>query len=162
MANSTTRIYASYSAFRQQQGMHRITVWRLVCLLQVYRRACKHSIAPLLDVNSELAVTDHDKAAQFTSIFTVDDGILLQVETRTQSQLSDMNLSPEVIRKCMCKLPNKFSRSPDGIPSAVLRSLSFELCKPLYYLSRQSLDTGTCPSVWKSADITHVHKKGDA
>ena len=41
------------------------------------RRACKHGIAPLLDVNSELTVTDHDKAdilnAQFTSIFTVDD-----------------------------------------------------------------------------------------
>ena len=50
------------------------------------RRACKHGIAPLLDANSELAVTDHDKAdilnAQFTSIFTVDDGILPQVETR--------------------------------------------------------------------------------
>ena len=130
------------------------------------RRACKHGIAPLLDANSELAVTDHDKAdilnAQFTSIFTVDDGILPQVETRTQSQLSDINLSPEVIRKCMCTLPNKFSRSPDGIPSAVLRSLSFELCTPLYYLFRQSLDTGTCPSLWKSADITPVYKKGDA
>ena len=84
------------------------------------RRTCKDGIGPLFDVNSELAVTDHDKAdmlnAQFTSKFTVDDGILLQVETRTQSQLSDINLSPELIRKVMCKLPNKFSRSPDGIP----------------------------------------------
>ena len=113
------------------------------------RRACKHGIAPLLDVNSELAVTDHDKAdilnAPFTSIFTVDDSILPQVETRTQ--LSHIHLSPEVIRKCMCKLPNKFSRSPDGIPSAVLRSLSFELCTPLYYLFIQSLDPGTYPSL---------------
>ena len=120
----------------------------------------------VIRLNSELAVTDHDKAdilnAQFTSIFTVDDGILPQVETRTQSQLSDINLSPEVIRKLLCKLPNKFSRSPDGIPSPVLRSLSFELCTPLYYLFRQSLDTGTCPSLWKSADITPIYKKGDA
>ena len=130
------------------------------------RRACKDGIAPLLNVNGELAVTDHDKAdilnAQFTSVFTVDDGILPQVETRTQSRLADINLSPELIRKFMCKLPNKFSHSPDGIPSAVLRSLSFELCKPLYYLFRQSLDTGTCPSLWKSADITPVYTKGDA
>ena len=73
-------------------------------------------------------------------IFTVDDGILHQVETRTQSQLSDINLSPEVIRKFMCKLPNK--------------------CTPLYYLFRQSLNT--CPSLWKSPDITPVYKKGDA
>ena len=124
------------------------------------RRACKYGIAPLLNVNGELAVTDHDKAdilnAQFTSVFTVDDGILPQVETRTQSRLADINLSPELIRKFMCKLPNKFSHSP------VLRSLSFELCKPLYYLFRQSLGTGTCPSLWKSADITPVYKKGDA
>ena len=46
------------------------------------RRACKHGIAPLLDVNSELAVTDHDKADIITSIFTVDDGILPQVDRR--------------------------------------------------------------------------------
>ena len=104
------------------------------------RRACKDGIAPLLNVHGELAVTDHDKAdiyilnAQFRSVFAVDDGILPQVETRTQSRLSDIHLSPELIRKCMCKLPNKFSHSPDGIPSAVLRSLSFELSKPLYYL----------------------------
>ena len=62
----------------------------------------------------------------------------------------------------MCTLPNTFSRIPDGIQSAVSRSLSFELCKPLYYLFRQSLDTGKCPSLWKSADITPVYKKGDA
>ena len=91
------------------------------------RRACKDGIAPLLNVNGELAVTDHDKAdilnAQFTSVFTVDDGILPLVETRTQSRLADINLSPELIRKFMCKLPNKFSHCPDGIPSAILRSL---------------------------------------
>ena len=97
---------------------------------------------PLLDVNSELAVTDHDKAdilnAQFTSIFTVDDGILPQVETRTQRQLSDINLSPEVIRKFMCKLPKKFSRSPDGIPSAVLRSLWHRGLRTIITTSRSS------------------------
>ena len=114
-------------------------------------------------VNSQLQTTIKQILnAQFASVFTVDDGILPQVETRTQSQLSDIHLSPELIRKCMCKLPNKFSRSPDCIPSAVLRSLSFELCKPLYYLVRQSLDSGTCLSLWKSADITPVYKKGDA
>ena len=77
-------------------------------------------------VNSQLQTTIKLNA-QLTSVFTVDDGILPQVETRTQSRLADINLSPELIRKCMCKLPNKFSHSPDGIPSAVLRSLSFEL-----------------------------------
>ena len=62
----------------------------------------------------------------------------------------------------MCKLPNKFTRSPDGIPSAVLRSLSYELCTPLYIIVKASIDSGECPSLWKYADITPVYKKGDA
>ena len=61
-------------------------------------------------------------------------------------------------------LPNKFSRSPDGIPSAVLKVglLSYELCTPLYIIFKMSIDSGTCPLQWKNADITPIYKKGDA
>ena len=80
----------------------------------------RSSIAPLLDLNGELAVTDHDKAdilnAEFASTHTVDDGILHQVETRAQCQFSDFNLTTQVVRNYMCKLPNKFSRSTGFIP----------------------------------------------
>ena len=56
----------------------------------------------------------------------------------------------------------KFTRSPDGMPSAVLRSLSYELCTPLYIMFKTSIDSGECPSLWKYADITPVYKKVDA
>ena len=59
-------------------------------------------------------------------------------------------------------LPNKFSRNPDGIPSAVLRILSYELCTPLNIIFEMSINSGTCPLLWKNADITPVYKKGDA
>ena len=59
-------------------------------------------------------------------------------------------------------LPNKFSRSPDGIPSAVLKVLSYELYTPLYIIFKMSIDSGTCPLQWKNADITPIYKKGDA
>ena len=62
----------------------------------------------------------------------------------------------------MCMLPNKYSRSPDGIPSAVLKVLSYELCTPLYILFKMSIDSGTCPLLWKKTDITPIYKKGDA
>ena len=114
-------------------------------------------------VRDELTVTDDNILLRGKNV-VIPASLINQVVALAHEghQLSDINLSPEVIRKCMCPLPNKFSRSPDGIPSVVLRSLSFELCTPLYYLFRQSLDTGTCPSLWKSADITPVYKKGDA
>ena len=51
----------------------------------------------------------------------------------------------------MCAQPHKFSRSPDGIPSVVLKCLSYELCTPVYIIFKMSL--------WKSADITPVYKK---
>ena len=77
----------------------------------------------------------------------------------TTDNLSHINLSTERVRKFMCMLPNKYSRSPDGIPSAVLKVLSYELCTPLYILFKMSIDSGTCPLLWKNADITPIYKK---
>ena len=62
---------------------------------------------------------------------------------------------------CVCYVINKYSSSPDGIPSAVLKVLSYELCTPLYIIFKISIDSGTCPLLWKNADISIV-QKGDA
>ena len=85
----------------------------------------------------------------------MDDGNLPDFTQRSRVNLSDINLSAE-------RVPNKFSRSPDGIPSAVLKVLSYELCTPLYILFKMSIDSGTWPLQWKNADITPIYKKGDA
>ena len=130
------------------------------------RRVFKEGVAPLLDNLDEITVSNNKKAeilnAQFSSVFTEDDGTLPDIDKRTEAELSDINLSPELVRKFMCKLPNKFSSSPDGIPSAVLMCLSHELCTPKYILFRKSLECGECPSLWKSADVVLVYKKVDA
>ena len=119
-----------------------------------------------MDVHGDLAVTASQKAealnSKFSSVFTMDDGNLPDFSQRSRDHLSDINLSTERVRKFMCMLPNKHSRSPDGIPSAVLKVLSYELCTPLYILFKMSIDSGTCPLLWKKADITPIYKKGDA
>ena len=119
-----------------------------------------------MDAHGDLAVTAAQKAealnGQFSSVFTMDDGNLPDFTQRSRVNLSDINLSAERVRKFMCMLPNKFSRSPDGIPSAVLKVLSYEWCTPLYILFKMSIDSGTCPLQWKNADITPIYKKGDA
>ena len=100
------------------------------------QRVCREGVAPLLDAHGDLAVTAAQKAealnGQFSSVFTMDDGNLPDFTQRSRVNLSDIILSAERVRKFMCMLPNKFSRSPDGIPSAVLEVLSYELCTPLY------------------------------
>ena len=49
----------------------------------------------------------------------------------------------------------------DGIPTAVLKILSYELCIPLHIIFKTSLDSTTCPTLWKYADITPIFKKGE-
>ena len=123
-------------------------------------------MSPLLNTDGELSVAEPDKAnvlnQQFSSVVIDDDRNVPAMNMRTSAELSSITIYPELVRKCMCKLPNKFTRSPDGIPSAVLRSLSYELCTPLYVIVKASIDSGKCPSLWKYADITPVYKKGDA
>ena len=89
------------------------------------------------DAHGDLAVTAAQKAealnGQFSSVFTMDDGNLPDFAQRSRVNLSNINLSAERVRKFMCMLPNKFSRSPDGIPSAVcvLRCIFFSKCQSI-------------------------------
>ena len=98
-----------------------------------------------MDVHGDFAVTAAHKAealnSQFSSMFTMDDGNLPDFSQCSRDNLSDINLNTERVRKFMCMLPNKYSRSPEGIPSAVLKVLSYELCTPLYILFKMSIDT---------------------
>ena len=96
----------------------------------------KDGVSPLFNTDGERSVTEPDKASilnnQLSSVFIDDDSNLPDMDMRTTAELSTITIYPELVRKCMCKLHNKFRRSPDGIPSAVLRSLSYEHCTPLY------------------------------
>ena len=129
------------------------------------RRIHREGVAPLANKYGKLATSNNEKAeilnSQFSSVFTTDDGRVPFLTQRTDVQLSSVDISPERVRKFMCKLPAKFSRSPDGIPTAVLKILSYELCIPLHIIFKTSLDSTTCPTLWKYADITPIFKKGD-
>ena len=129
------------------------------------RRIHREGVAPLVNSYGKLETGNNEKAkvlnSQFSSVFTTDDGTVPILTQRTDAQLSTFDISPERVRKFMCKLPAKFSRSPDGIPAAVLKILSCELCIALHIIFKMSLDSTTCPTAWKYADITPIFKKGD-
>ena len=133
----------------------------VLCICQSNRHGCQWIDLYLVSCTA----TQKAEAlnSQFSSVFTMDDGNLPGFTQRSRVNLSDINLSTERVRKFRCMLPNKYSRSPDGISSAVLKVLSYELCTPLYILLKMAIDNGTCPLEWKNADITPIlYKKGDA
>ena len=77
------------------------------------------------------------------------------------SELSKIHISEEGIRKVLKELnPNK-ACGPDGISPRMLKELADEVAPILTLLFRTSMDTGTVPEDWRSANITPVFKKGE-
>ena len=50
---------------------------------------------------------------------------------------------------------------PDNIPNRVLKECATELAPAIAVLFQQSLNTGTLPDAWTSANISPIFKKGD-
>ena len=65
------------------------------------RRVHREGVAPLVDTQGNLAVTDVHKAealnSQFSSVFIIDDGNLPDLNQRSRVNLSNMNLSMEYL-----------------------------------------------------------------
>ena len=75
--------------------------------------------------------------------------------------LDDIFFSPDDVRKLLTATnPNK-SLGPDEIHPRVLKECADVIYFPLYCILRQSLDQGKLPKIWKYANITPIHKKGD-
>ncbi len=130
------------------------------------RRTVRSGVAPLKGAHGPVAVTDADKAtalqAQFSSVFTRDNGILPQfADQMSRTNIEYFHISFEDVRKVLCKTPLNYGCTPDGIPCAVLRLLSFELAEPLRIIFTASLQTGVLPECWKTAVVTPIFKKGD-
>ena len=56
--------------------------------------------------------------------------------------------------------PVNAAPGPDRFPAALLKNCKEELSNPLYIIWRKSLDSGEIPSVFKTSNITPVHKAG--
>ena len=57
-------------------------------------------------------------------------------------------------------LDNRYTESPDGIPSISLKRLAAPLALPLFILFEESLIAGKVPSIWKHAFVDPIHKIG--
>ncbi len=118
--------------------------------------------------DGSIAVTDLEKASalseQYSSVFTTDNNTRPQCQNRVPAGTTFRNIaiSSESVRKVLCKLTEKYEHDPDGIPSAVLHALSYELAKPLAAMFNRFLASGFVPASWKNAFITPIFKKGAA
>ena len=77
----------------------------------------------------------------------------------TSDLLSDITISEEEVVHHLSNLDPSKAPGPDNIPGHILKQCRAVIAPSLCSLFNQSLQTGTLPSEWKSANVTPVHKK---
>lgn len=75
--------------------------------------------------------------------------------------LSRISVDDSMLESAFSKLKSSSSVGPDGIPALILKKCAVGLLSPLRHLFGLSLSKGVFPSLWKTAYIFPVHKKGD-
>jgi len=130
------------------------------------RLTCKPKIPSLVGQNGQFQCEDAGKARalldQFTSVFTNDDGISLNLPPPPPGAplLSSITFSPVDVYIVLSQLPNKTSSGPDEIPQCLLKNLAFHLALPLCTIFNTSLATNQLPNDFLLANVTAIFKKG--
>ena len=82
-----------------------------------------------------------------------------EMQNVTNVQIGAINITREMGREKLAKLNVNKSCGPDGIHPHVLQRSASTMCISLQIIFQKSLDRGECPSDWKTANVTPIHKK---
>ena len=99
---------------------------------------------------------------QFQSEFTkLTDSIMPNMSNRTIPKMDEIVIDSNGVEKLLSNLKTFKSVGPDSIPNLVLKSCAKELSVGLSTIFQFSIGTGSLPTEWRDANISHVFKKGD-
>jgi len=71
-----------------------------------------------------------------------------------------INITPDRILKYINKSSKNTAPWPDGIPNTFLKQFRYQLLSPLVTVFNHFVHIGEIPSMWKTANVTSVLKKG--
>jgi hypothetical protein len=126
----------------------------------------KRTIPPLVNHKvNQLCFEDAEKAAllndQFHDVFTQDDGKMPFVYPVTNCFMDNFTIDSSDILQAISKLKGKICRTPENIPSYMIKKIGRSILRPLLILFNNSLYTGKIPKQWKISYIVPVYKKGN-
>ena len=84
-----------------------------------------------------------------------------EMEEMYRTEIRDIIISRTDIQTRLEKLNVNKSCGPDNMHPFVLQKTASETCKPLEIIFKKSMESGECPTDWRSANVTPIHKKGD-
>ena len=102
-----------------------------------------------------------DKLASEIKTPTNDDAnFTLYLENPTMNRLQFRHIAEEDTMKAIDNLENKNSSGHDSISNKLLKSIRYELCKPLTLIINQMLSSGVFPEKFKNLKLFHSIKRG--
>ena len=122
-------------------------------------------IAPLKD-NGRLFNSSKDKAdilnRQYQSVFTQEDpdSSIPDPDGNLFPAMKDISVTKEGVKKLLQKANPRKASGPDMIPARFLKECAEDLAPILVIIFNKSLQTGTVPDDWKTANVSAVFKKG--
>ena len=128
----------------------------------------KTSIADLYTDESKTTLTDSDEAKAnvlgnfFSSVFTIEpEDLLPELNLKNIPVINEIEINLDIVKKKLDALLINKSSGPDGLSARVLKEMSDVIAVPVHILFKNSLQTGSIPKIWKTANITAIYKKGD-
>ena len=99
----------------------------------------------------------------FSSVFTREDvGNIPEPEPQHQGRfLREVSVTVKKVKDKIQKLRKGAAAGPDGLGPQILQELKDIIASPLATIMRRSLEEGTVPKDWKTANVTPIYKKGN-
>ena len=139
------------------------TYWSII---NTFLNKCKIPRIPPLLLDGELVTDCIEKARHFNQFFLnqctpLENGSVLEPEVAllTHSKFTNFIISKELIQQTLKNINVNKAHGPDGITGRMIALCGDRLVLPLSIIFKNIMDTGTFPSVWKSANVTPTHKK---
>ena len=96
---------------------------------------------------------------QFKSVFSQEVDAPLPDITQTSPIMEQIVISPQGIAKLLKDLKPHKAPGPDAIPNLVLKTCADSVAKSLSIIYQSSLNSGTLPKDWLTANISSAFKK---
>ena len=140
------------------------TYWKI---LNKVMNKCKAPKIPPLLVNNRFIVNCKEKATEFAILFSeqcsplINNSTLPNFAYTTNARFDNIVISEEEIITLIRNLNTGKANGPDEVSAHMLHICDETIAVPLKIIFESILSTGIYPELWKSANVSPIHKKND-
>ena len=130
------------------------------------RTKCRPSIGPLKDRAGRMVQDEKEMAEMFNkffnSMFTKEntDNVPDPQQQHGGEMLADVKITTKKVEEKVRKLRKGAAAGPDKIGPQLLQELVKEISSPLATVMRKTLEEGSVPDDWRTANVSPIYKKG--